>query len=196
MGEIPQKDVYKLSEVCQYTDTQPYVLRFWEGEFPELQPGKSASGQRLYRRRDIDVVQRIKELLHDEEYTLESAREMLAQELAQGKRIKPRRPAKQAAAKPLPAKTPAPVEQIHREPRRKISEPTPAAGTPVAGVPRERYQHAVEEIDHLRSALKEAERNFRRAEAESEEAREAATNERERAVRAIRYLERLEQILS
>ena len=80
--EIPRKRYYTPSEVCQFTNTQPYVLRFWESEFPQLQPGKSASGQRLYRQRDVDVVRRIKELLHDEEYTLDRARKLLREALS------------------------------------------------------------------------------------------------------------------
>ena len=96
MQELPQKDYYKLSEVCQYTDTQPYVLRFWESEFPQLTPGKSASGQRLYRKKDIAVVCRIKELLYDEEHTLDDARQQLTEELANGKRL--RVPPRKAAA--------------------------------------------------------------------------------------------------
>ena len=88
MQELPPKDFYKLSEVCRVTDTQPYVVRFWESEFPQLRPGKSAGGQRLYRKRDIDVVRRIKQLLDQEEYSLEDARTKLADEMARGKRPK------------------------------------------------------------------------------------------------------------
>lgn len=59
------------------TDTQPYVLRFWESEFPQLAPGKSRSGQRLYQKRDVDLVLRIRKLLYDEEYTIAGARKKL-----------------------------------------------------------------------------------------------------------------------
>ncbi len=75
--EIPRKLFYKIGEVCQLTDTQPYVLRFWESEFPQLAPTKSRSGQRLYRKRDIDLVLTIKQLLHDEGYTIAGARKKL-----------------------------------------------------------------------------------------------------------------------
>jgi DNA-binding transcriptional MerR regulator len=74
---IPRKLFYKIGEVCQLTDTQPYVLRFWESEFPQLAPKKSRSGQRLYRRKDIDLVIEIKRLLYQEGFTIAGARKKL-----------------------------------------------------------------------------------------------------------------------
>ena len=53
MPEMPEKSQYKLSEVCQFTDTQPYVLRFWESEFPQLRPEKTRSGQPVYSRAPV-----------------------------------------------------------------------------------------------------------------------------------------------
>jgi DNA-binding transcriptional MerR regulator len=78
--EIPEKPFYKIAEVCQYTDTQPYVIRFWESEFPQLAPVKGRSGQRVYRREDIDLILRIKRLLHEEEYTIAGARRRLEED--------------------------------------------------------------------------------------------------------------------
>jgi DNA-binding transcriptional MerR regulator len=75
--EIARKLFYKLNEVCQITDTQPYVLRFWESEFPQLASEKNRSGQRVYRRADIDLVFRIKRLLYQEEYTIAGARKAI-----------------------------------------------------------------------------------------------------------------------
>jgi DNA-binding transcriptional MerR regulator len=75
--EIARKLFYKLNEVCQITDTQPYVLRFWESEFAQLAPTKSKSGQRLYRRKDIDLVLSIKKLIQDEGLTITGVRERL-----------------------------------------------------------------------------------------------------------------------
>jgi len=76
-AEVPNKLFYKIGEVCEITDTQPYVLRFWESEFPQLAPRKNRSGQRVYQRRDIDTVLRIKRLLYEEEYTIAGARRKL-----------------------------------------------------------------------------------------------------------------------
>lgn len=78
--EIPKKAYFKLPEVCELTDTQPYVLRFWESEFPQLAPEKSRSGQPIYRRGDLDLILRIKQLLYEEEYTIAGARQRLEQE--------------------------------------------------------------------------------------------------------------------
>ena len=78
MGDsIPRKLFYKIGEVCQLTDTQPYVLRFWESEFPQLAPKKSPSGQRVYRRKDFDLVMEIKKLLYEQGYTIAGARKRL-----------------------------------------------------------------------------------------------------------------------
>ena len=82
--EIPRKLFYKIGEVCQFTDTQPYVLRFWESEFPQLAPTKSRSGQRLYRRKDIDLVLEIKSLLYQEGFTIAGARKKLGMPEGQG----------------------------------------------------------------------------------------------------------------
>jgi DNA-binding transcriptional MerR regulator len=75
--QVPQKLFYKIGEVCELTDTQPYVLRFWESEFPQLAPQKNRSGQRMYRREDITTVERIKSLLYDEGFTIAGARKRL-----------------------------------------------------------------------------------------------------------------------
>jgi DNA-binding transcriptional MerR regulator len=197
MQELPRKDLYKLSEVCRYTDTQPYVLRFWESEFPQLKPGKSASGQRLYRKRDIDVVCRIRELLYEEDYTLEGARKKLANELAGGKRVKSGRGASGPAAAPKASATPpAKMRPALGIPHRTISDSPPAVAANGETVSRQRYEDAVDEIDHLRLALKEAEKSRRRAESEAQEAREIAERERGRAEKAVGHLERVYEILS
>lgn len=80
--KIPNKLFFKIGEVCEITDTQPYVLRYWESEFPALAPAKNSSGQRIYRRRDIETVLRIKQLLYDEGFTIAGAKKRLESELA------------------------------------------------------------------------------------------------------------------
>lgn len=96
VSEIPSKLFYKIGEVCEITDTQPYVLRFWESEFPQLAPRKNRSGQRVYQRKDIETVLQIKKLLYEEEYTIAGARKKLEDE-----------PSVQAGGKPAPPATPA-----------------------------------------------------------------------------------------
>lgn len=75
--EIPDKVFFRIGEVARITEVKPYVLRFWESEFTSLKPTKSKSGQRRYRRGDIEQVLRIKELLWDRKFTIAGARDEL-----------------------------------------------------------------------------------------------------------------------
>ena len=72
--QIPNKSLFKMDEVCKITGVKPYVLRFWEAEFSEINPMVSASGQKLYEPRDIEVVGLIKKLLFKEKLTIERAK--------------------------------------------------------------------------------------------------------------------------
>src|ERR1700741_2161336 len=74
---VPEKNLYRIGEVSRITDTKPFVLRYWETEFPMLQPVKSPKGHRLYRRKDVDTVLLIKRLLYDEGFTIAGARRHL-----------------------------------------------------------------------------------------------------------------------
>ncbi|SNS27076.1 DNA-binding transcriptional regulator, MerR family [Granulicella rosea] len=79
--EIPDKLYFRIGEVAKLCDVPAYVLRFWEGEFPQLKPNKGGTGQRLYRRRDVETALRVKTLLYDEGYTIPGARQALKTEL-------------------------------------------------------------------------------------------------------------------
>ncbi|MCX7726693.1 MAG: MerR family transcriptional regulator [Chitinispirillaceae bacterium] len=70
---------YSIGEVCKITDLEPYVLRYWETEFPQLRPKKSRGGNRAYREKDIDIIKYIKHLLYEEEYTISGAKKKLSQ---------------------------------------------------------------------------------------------------------------------
>lgn len=74
---------YKIGEVCKLAEVQPYVLRYWETEFPPLAPTKSGGGQRMYTRREIDIILRIKQLLYSEGFTIAGAKKKLELELTQ-----------------------------------------------------------------------------------------------------------------
>ena len=74
--------LYKIGEVCKIAEVQPYVLRYWETEFPPLAPNKSGGGQRLYTRHEIDVILRIKQLLYSEGFTIAGAKKKLDVEIA------------------------------------------------------------------------------------------------------------------
>ena len=80
MPEIAEKLYYRIGEVEEIAGVPAYVLRYWESEFKLLRPKKNPAGQRLYRRRDLELVQRIKTLLYDERLTLEGARKRLLAE--------------------------------------------------------------------------------------------------------------------
>ena len=77
---IPDKLYFRIGEVAKLCGLEAYVLRFWETEFPQLKPNKSGTGQRLYRKRDVELALRIKRLLHSEGYTISGARQVLATE--------------------------------------------------------------------------------------------------------------------
>jgi DNA-binding transcriptional MerR regulator len=75
--EIPDKLYFRIGDVAKLCGVETYVLRFWETEFPQLKPGKSGTGQRLYRKRDVECALRIKQLLHDQGYTIVGARQAM-----------------------------------------------------------------------------------------------------------------------
>jgi len=78
--EIPDKLYFRIGEVARLCSVAPYVLRFWESEFTQLKPNKSGTGQRLYRRRDVEMALRVKRLLYDEGYTIAGARQAIQAE--------------------------------------------------------------------------------------------------------------------
>ena len=74
---LPDKLYFKIGEVARIVGVKPYVLRYWETEFPMIRPGKTRSKHRLYRRRDVEALLEIKRLLHNERYTIEGAKRRL-----------------------------------------------------------------------------------------------------------------------
>src|SRR5580658_10432552 len=75
--EIPDKLYFRIGDVARLAGIKPYVLRFWETEFPGLGPKKSGTGHRLYRRKDVEMVLEIKRLLYEQRFTIEGARKFL-----------------------------------------------------------------------------------------------------------------------
>ena len=124
---MAKKLYYKIGEACKILEIQPYVLRYWETEFPFLSPSKSKSGQRVYGDREIEVIRRIKELLYEEGYTIAGAKKKLESELTADPeggppsppKAAPKKPGK-AAAGPGPGETePAPGEKERSEALRR-----------------------------------------------------------------------------
>ena len=76
-ARVQKRLYYKIGEACKELGIQPYVLRYWETEFPALAPSKSRSGQRVYSEKELEIIKRIKQLLYEEGYTISGARQRL-----------------------------------------------------------------------------------------------------------------------
>jgi DNA-binding transcriptional MerR regulator len=131
---IPEKLFFKIGEVCDIAGVQAHVLRYWETEFPMLQPQKNRAGQRTYRRRDVEMALRIKQLLYDEQYTIAGAKKKLAGELRgpvreNGQPLTPKPPGRSlqpppslagritpAAISSVPQTDPTPISDLHQQP--------------------------------------------------------------------------------
>lgn len=107
-AELPENSLFRIGEVSRLTATKPFVLRYWETEFPTLQPLKSPSGHRLYRREDIETVFEIKRLLYEDGFTIAGARKYLA-DLAGGKN------GKNVALEPAPSRHQESASRAHRK---------------------------------------------------------------------------------
>jgi DNA-binding transcriptional MerR regulator len=76
-SKIPEKRYFRIGEVSALTGIESYVLRYWETEFPKIKPARSRSGQRLYKRRDIELILKIKDLLYQKKFTIAGAKKHL-----------------------------------------------------------------------------------------------------------------------
>ena len=131
---IPDRLYFKIGDVARICGLETYVLRFWESQFPQLKPNKSGTGQRLYRRREVELVLEIKRLVHAEGYTLSGARQVLDQSS--------RRPSPQES-KALP------------DSRQEPQQSSPSRLTPVAAGPGPRLDAVAAAIGHARAELRE-----------------------------------------
>lgn len=113
---------YKVAEVCRLADVQPYVLKYWESEFPVLAAPKGAGGPRLYSGAELKIIERIKKLLYDEGYTIAGAKKRLEAELKQD--------AAAAEPEPLVLTAPAPDAAESTGTRRRRAKAAPAAAEP------------------------------------------------------------------
>jgi len=85
--QIPDKMYFRIGEVADIVGVKTYVLRYWESEFPDIKPSKSQSNQRLYKRRDVEALLAIKELLYDKKFTINGARQHLKDMMKGNKEI-------------------------------------------------------------------------------------------------------------
>ena len=109
---IPDKLYFRIGEVATLCHLPAYVLRFWESEFPQLKPVKSSTGQRMYRKRDVESVLRIKQLLYEQGFTISGARQQLRTES---------KPDKTQAAIPFPTRSAAEIQHIRQGLREILS---------------------------------------------------------------------------
>src|SRR5579864_762870 len=108
-ARVQKRLYYKIGEACKALGIQPYVLRYWETEFPALSPSKSRSGQRVYSEKELEVIRRIKQLLYDEGYTIAGAKKKLEGELAAGTLGDPAAPPATSPAPPPHSPPPPPA---------------------------------------------------------------------------------------
>ncbi|MDH3627837.1 MAG: MerR family transcriptional regulator [Acidobacteriota bacterium] len=200
MTPIPDKQFFRINEVCQVTDTQPYVLRFWESEFPQLAPDRKGGGQSLYRRQDVALVMRIKQLLYDEEYTLDRARACIEEELSS-------RGGKKGKGKTVAGKKATPRAGKGSKTKQPVSQTSPTVVPAAsrgndrldfggeAGVARERYEDAIEEIAHLRLLVQEADAKLRKADGLRQASDRRAAHHQARSEKLFARFEQLLQIL-
>lgn len=151
---IPEKLFFKIGEVCELTGVQAHVLRYWESEFPMLAPQKNRAGQRTYRKRDVEMVLRIKELLYEDQYTIAGAKKRLTNELRGASKLKVVTPEMTA---PAQAPEPAPPPPVHSAPEtpptnypQSLAAPAPEASP----APASSNTPAPEHDDERRAALR------------------------------------------
>lgn len=164
-ARVQKRLYYKIGEACKELGIQPYVLRYWETEFPALAPSKSRSGQRVYSEKELEIIKRIKQLLYEEGYTIAGAKKKLEAELASGALEQddapetpeiPETPASTPGAGPEePAQATLPVAPA--KPSRRKADPSAAAPPPSpVSAPAALDTDAAERIQTLRSGIEKA----------------------------------------
>jgi DNA-binding transcriptional MerR regulator len=157
---IPEKLFFKIGEVCDICGVQAHVLRYWESEFPMLAPQKNRAGQRTYRKRDVEMVLRIKELLYEDQYTIAGAKKKLTSELRGASKLKVVTPEMSAQAPGVssspqlvpPAQEPADEEApTHALLAQDLPVNNDSAPEPVAELTDERR----EALRHLRQQMRD-----------------------------------------
>jgi len=150
-ARVQKRLYYKIGEACKALGIQPYVLRYWETEFPALTPSKSRSGQRVYSEKELEIIRRIKELLYEEGYTIAGAKKKLEGEIASGALGEPEgegaEPEEETAAAAPPAQATLPVIAPEPAPEPPLPEPPAAA---------ELDTDAAERVQRLLSGIEEA----------------------------------------
>jgi DNA-binding transcriptional MerR regulator len=116
----PVQEFFSIGEVCSLTELKPHVLRYWEGQFRFLSPAKNRSGNRVYQRREVELIQLVKHLLYTEKYTIEGAKRRL-DDLRKAGELKP------SAREALEIATWQGIENELREILRELASPAGAS---------------------------------------------------------------------
>ncbi|RPH55907.1 MerR family transcriptional regulator [bacterium] len=161
-ARVQKRLYYKIGEACKALGIQPYVLRYWETEFPALAPSKSRSGQRVYSEKELEIIRRIKELLYDEGYTIAGAKKKLEAELANGSvggepgDGETMAPAAVPAAEEAPEAAAAPATPAKASRARKQTAPAVVDTEAEPSLPFALDTGAAERIQTLRSGIEQA----------------------------------------
>lgn len=153
---IPEKIYFKIGEVCDLVGVQAHVLRYWETEFPMLSPQKNRSGQRSYRRRDVEIALRIKQLLYDELFTIAGAKKKLQSEMRETTKLKVVPPADPKPSQEYlrPVETPTLFDEDLEIDDSRASEPGPVSGRVLTDEQREALKSLASQLLELREMLK------------------------------------------
>lgn len=154
-------EVYRPAEACRIAEVAPYVLRYWETEFPALSEGKDRGAAKLYTARDVKIIARIRELLYDEGFTVAGAKKRLEAEIAEGRfddglapapPLAEQKSVEQRRSAPAPAAAPArrPEPLVAKPPAPPVAVPAAkAAPTPSSGFDRRAVVRELKEIVRL-----------------------------------------------
>ena len=131
-----EPQLYKPADACRMAEVAPYVLRYWETEFPALSEGKEKGGARLYTARDVQIIARIRQLLYDEGFTVAGAKKRLEAEIGEGRFDEGARPSPSPTERPRPVAAPSAPEPVKPAPSAPPPPPRvearPSAAAPPA----------------------------------------------------------------
>jgi len=158
---IPEKLFFKIGEVCDITGVQAHVLRYWESEFPMLAPQKNRAGQRTYRKRDVEMALRIKELLYEDQYTIAGAKKKLVSEIRGASKLKvvtPDMSAASVAGEEIQQET---TVHASSQPQMQTAPPAPAAPSYASDEEVAPSEPAMPLTDERRAALRRLREHMR-----------------------------------
>jgi DNA-binding transcriptional MerR regulator len=156
-----EAEVYRPAEACRIAEVAPYVLRYWETEFPSLSEGKDRSGTKLYTARDVKMISRIRELLYDEGFTVAGAKKRLEAEIVEGRFDDGLTPAPPVAEQRKKETAPASRKADPPLLRAAAPEKTPASAKPAAAAPSADFDRKVV-LKELKDIVKLLDRGPRR----------------------------------